>query len=188
MEIAFCDARRLGRIRLRQHPQDEPPISTLGFDPIHSMITVEDYSDKVLRRKCPIKALLLDQSFNAGVGNWVADEILFQAKVHPERRCHTLDTDELTSLHANTRYVCETAVAADAESSRFPPDWLFHRRWDKRKSESKKTSTNHIGSGDSVSWTTVGGRTSAFVPGRQPLTVHVKRSAKVAKKSHVICE
>lgn len=71
-EVAFLDARRLGRIRLCQSPLTEPPISTLGFDPILSMPSFEDFKKGVVKRSCPIKALLLDQSFSAGVGNWVA--------------------------------------------------------------------------------------------------------------------
>ena len=73
-EIAFLDARRLGRVRLVSSPLTEPPISTLGFDPILSMPGLEEFSGQVLKRSCPIKALLLDQSFSAGVGNWVAGQ------------------------------------------------------------------------------------------------------------------
>ena len=55
---------------------EEPPISALGFDPILSMPSVEDFAEKVLARSCAIKALLLDQSFSAGVGNWIAGPLL----------------------------------------------------------------------------------------------------------------
>lgn len=75
-ELAFLDARRLGRIRLCSSPLTEPPISELGFDPVLSMPSLEDFTPLVLKRSCPIKALLLDQSFSAGVGNWVAGEII----------------------------------------------------------------------------------------------------------------
>lgn len=72
-EIAFRDARRLGRIRLCVSPLSDPPISELGFDPIHSMPPLAEFSSLVYKRKgTAIKALLLDQSFSAGVGNWVA--------------------------------------------------------------------------------------------------------------------
>lgn len=71
-QLAFLDVRRLGRIRLRASPLTEPPISELGFDPILSMPSLEDFTPLVLKRSCPVKALLLDQSFSAGVGNWVA--------------------------------------------------------------------------------------------------------------------
>src|ERR1700692_2909701 len=74
-QLAFVDARRLGRIRLCASPLTEEPISTLGFDPILCMPAVDDFKTSVLKRSCPIKALLLDQSFSAGVGNYVAGNI-----------------------------------------------------------------------------------------------------------------
>ena len=74
LELAFLDVRRLGRIRLCAEPLNEPPISELGFDPILSMPTLEHFTPLVLKRRSPIKAVVLDQSFSAGVGNWVAGE------------------------------------------------------------------------------------------------------------------
>lgn len=71
-QVAFLDARRLGRIRLCASPLTEPPISALGFDPILGMPSADDFKKGVRKRSCPVKALLLDQSFSAGVGNWVA--------------------------------------------------------------------------------------------------------------------
>lgn len=141
------DARRLGRIRMCASPLKEPPISQLGFDPILSMPPLEGFSPLVLKRSCPIKALLLDQSFSAGVGNWVAgtssrrwfndrglvirvsDEILYHARVHPEQRCNTLTTEQLEALHGQTAEVCQTAVAVNADDSQFPENWLFKHRW-----------------------------------------------------------
>lgn len=128
-EVAFADVRRLGRIRLCESPRTEPPISELGFDPILSMPTLDEFSPMVRRRSCPIKVLLLDQSFSAGVGNWVADEILYNARIHPEQRCNTLTDDQIASLHHFVANICETAVAVDADSQRFPSHWLFGHRW-----------------------------------------------------------
>jgi len=79
LELAFLDVRRLGRIRLCAEPLNEPPISELGFDPILSMPNLEDFTPQVLRRKAPIKAVLLDQSFSGGVGNWVAGTSFFSS-------------------------------------------------------------------------------------------------------------
>jgi len=47
-------------------------LNELGFDPILKMPDFETFAAGVKKRKVPIKALLLDQSFSAGVGNWVA--------------------------------------------------------------------------------------------------------------------
>lgn len=79
-ELAFCDARRLGRIRMASSPLSEPPISDLGFDPILSMPPLRDFRNTVVRRTCPIKALLLDQSFSAGIGNYLAG---LQSRLYP---------------------------------------------------------------------------------------------------------
>ncbi|KAF8592003.1 hypothetical protein K439DRAFT_1537255 [Ramaria rubella] len=168
-QLAFLDARRLGRIRLCAFPLTEPPISNLGFDPILCMPSLECFIKSVQKRTCPIKALLLDQSFSAGVGNWIADEILYQARVHPEQRANTLTDIQLANLHDKTTYVCRTAVDVNADSSRFPEDWLFKHRWGKGK-KVKHTLLLPNGQPATIKWSKVGGRTSAFIVELQQLT------------------
>lgn len=128
-------------------PSSEPPISDLGFDPILSMPPLRDFHKAVLTRTCPIKALLLDQSFSAGVGNYLAgiyhsffilvpadfpprvDEILYQAQVHPEQRCNTLGVNQTLALHHQIADVCRIAVEVNADDTMYPEGWLFHYRW-----------------------------------------------------------
>jgi formamidopyrimidine-DNA glycosylase len=71
--VVFCDIRRFGRVRLLQDPLGEPPISLLGFDPLIGLPPVAELARHLARRSAPIKAVLLDQSLFAGVGNWIAD-------------------------------------------------------------------------------------------------------------------
>ncbi|KAJ3510860.1 hypothetical protein NMY22_g15840 [Coprinellus aureogranulatus] len=173
-EIAFLDPRRLARIRLCSSPRTEPPISELGFDPILSMPPLETFAAAVRKRTCPIKALLLDQSFSAGVGNWVADEILYHARIHPEQRCNTLTDQQIKELHEKTIYVARTAVDANADDSLFPENWLFKHRWGKGKSKKKGTESERplllpSGTPATIKWITVGGRTSAYVVELQSL-------------------
>ncbi|KAJ8594894.1 hypothetical protein M405DRAFT_728994 [Rhizopogon salebrosus TDB-379] len=165
-ELAFSDARRLGRIRLATHPREEPPISGLGFDPILSMPPLLEFRTLVLKRSCPIKALLLDQSFSAGVGNYLADEILYQAKVHPEQRCNTLYETQVEALHREVADICRIAVEANADINKYPSHWLFRHRWVNLTSgKGKKAQSMMLPSGESatIKWVTVGGRTSAYV-------------------------
>ncbi|ESK95566.1 formamidopyrimidine-dna glycosylase [Moniliophthora roreri MCA 2997] len=201
-EIAFLDARRLGRIRLRNSPATEPPISELGFDPILSMPKLDDFSELVLKRSCPIKALLLDQSFSAGIGNWVADEILYHSRVHPEQRSNTLSMEQLTSLHQHMQNVCQTAIAVDADDSKFPENWLFKHRWGKGKGKSKggdglklvpisryfvsdccRNSMQPDGTLATIQWVTVGGRTSAYVSELQHMPPDIKPLGKRGRRS-----
>ncbi|KAG1908463.1 uncharacterized protein F5891DRAFT_937285, partial [Suillus fuscotomentosus] len=72
--LAFSGARRMGRRRICPtiQPREEPPISELGLDSILSTSPLWEFQALVLKRSCPIKALLLDQSFNAGPsGNYI---------------------------------------------------------------------------------------------------------------------
>lgn len=165
-EVAFLDARRLGRIRLCKAPLAEPPISDMGFDPILSMPDLADFSRGVLKRSCPIKALLLDQSFSAGVGNWVADEVLYHARIHPEQRCNSFSEEQIQALHVQIRDICTLAVEVNADYLKFPDNWLFKHRWGKGK-KAKESNIPILklpdGQPATIKWTTVGGRTSAYV-------------------------
>src|SRR5207244_4026366 len=102
-EVALADARRLGRIRLRHDPPREPPISLLGFDALRQLPSPARFRGLLGGRSAPIKAVLLDQGFAAGVGNWIADEVLYQARIDPRRRAHTLSEAEVQRLRAKRR-------------------------------------------------------------------------------------
>jgi formamidopyrimidine-DNA glycosylase len=156
-EIVFRDARRLGRVRLRHDPAGEPPISLLGFDALHDLPPLGRLAELFAKRAAPVKAVLLDQSFSAGVGNWIADEVLYQARIDPRRRTHMLTRAEIGRIRSKLRSVISTAVRAGADSDRFPPKWLFHTRWSKRL---QRPVTPR---GERIRYLTVGGRTTAWV-------------------------
>ena len=159
-ELVYADARRLGRVRLRQDPSAEPPISLLGFDALVALPTTRVMAEALATRSAPIKAVLLDQSFSAGVGNWIADEVLYQARISPARPARSLSFDEMRRLRAAIRLVVGTAVRVGSDGDRFPRSWLFHYRWGK-----------HAGAvdarGRAIRYATIGGRTTAWVPALQ---------------------
>jgi formamidopyrimidine-DNA glycosylase len=157
--LAIADGRRLGRIRLRRDPADEPPIASLGFDALHGVPGAVRFRALARGRGAPIKALLLDQSFAAGVGNWIADEVLYQARIAPRRPARSLSDAELDRLRARLRAVVRTAVRVGADSDRFPHGWLFHRRWRRRPGVTVR--------GDAIRWEAIAGRTTAWVPAVQ---------------------
>lgn len=156
-ELVYADARRLGRVRLRHDPAAEPPISLLGFDALVALPTARAMAEILATRSSPIKAVLLDQSFSAGVGNWIADEVLYQARIAPARPARSLSLAEVRKLRAAIRLVVGTAVRVGADGDRFPRSWLFHIRWGKRAG----TVTAR---GESIRHDTIGGRTTAWVP------------------------
>ena len=60
-------------------------VGKLGPEPLEADFTPEVLAQRLSKRTAPIKALLCDQSFIAGIGNMYADEALFAAKIHPLR-------------------------------------------------------------------------------------------------------
>jgi len=159
-ELVMTNARRFGRILFRENPQSEPPLNKLGFDPYFGLPSKTEFSVLVSKRKTTIKALLLNQQFAAGVGNWIADEILYQAKIAPSRRACGLTNDELSRLHKKLGSVIKKAVDVNAEKHRFPKSWLFHHRWGQVKNA-------RTAKGEIVQFDTVAGRTTAWVPSVQ---------------------
>src|SRR5215813_10965311 len=159
-ELVLADARRLGRIRLRHDPAHEPPIGRLGFDALLELPPPGRFVEMVRARGAPVKALLLDQSFAAGVGNWIADEVLYQAHIDPRRRARSLSEAEARRLRSKIRSVIATSVRHLNDSDRYPRTWLFHHRWGKRA-----FATTALG--ERIRYDTIGGRTTAWAPAVQ---------------------
>jgi formamidopyrimidine-DNA glycosylase len=114
----------------------------------------------LIRRRAPLKAVLLDQGVFAGVGNWIADEVLFQARLSPHRSAASLSVDEVARLRSRLLAIVRKAVDVEADYHRYPASWLFHHRWGKRKDAA--TAGRHR-----IIHDVIGGRTTAWVPGLQ---------------------
>lgn len=154
--MIFRDPRRFGRIFLLDDPVNERPLSHLGPDVLNELPTTNQFTELISHRHAPIKALLLDQSIVAGIGNWVADEVLFQSGIAPDRPANDLSKAEFKKLHDKISSVAKLAVKAGADDEKYPKSWLFHHRWGKKKAS--------ISTGQKIKYSTVGGRTTAWVP------------------------
>ena len=84
--------------------------NTLGPEPLADSLTLEWFASLITGKKGRIKALLLNQQFVAGVGNIYADEALFGAGIHPERRADTLISTEIEALYHSLRNVLAQGV------------------------------------------------------------------------------
>ncbi|XP_020579416.1 formamidopyrimidine-DNA glycosylase isoform X2 [Phalaenopsis equestris] len=182
LELSFTDKRRFARVRLLQDPETVPPISELGPDAMLEPLQIDELVEALSRRKTAIKALLLDQSFVSGIGNWIADEVLYQARIHPQQIASNLSKGDCEALH---RCMTKYAVEVDADCSSFPIGWLFHYRWGNKPgtvndssqypsnwifhSREKKPGKAFV-DGKRIEFIAVGGRTSAYVPELQKLT------------------
>lgn len=107
-----------------------------------------------------------------------SDEILYNAKIHPEQYSNTLSDAQVSQLHKSLHYVVSHAVDTLVEWDSFPESWLFKHRWDK----GKKNSPSRLANGAKIEYVTVGGRTSALVPSVQKKTGPVAGDVKHEEK------
>ncbi|WVN87134.1 uncharacterized protein L203_102310 [Cryptococcus depauperatus CBS 7841] len=203
-ELAFIDARRLGRLRLVKDPvASYPPVSKLGFDPILNHPTLDKFQDLIQGKKGTVKGMIMDQAFSAGVGNWVADEVLYQARIHPSCPVSSLSEQNIKDLHYQLRAVPLAAVSVNADSKHFPRDWLFQWRWGKgketrkRKGQSEKAVDGEDGEDvepedkkflrlpdglpATIKFIEVGGRTTALVDELQKMPKGIEIKPKISK-------
>ena len=156
--LVLRDARQFGRVRFH-HGKNPPPWWLSGGPEIHS----PQYSKRVLhafvRRhgRAPIKSVLLLQSGFPGIGNWMADEILWRARIAPGRQAMQLSEEELDALWRNVRFVARASLQTIGHDNSDPPKgWLLHERW-----RDGGECPRH---GTPLRRATIGGRTTAWCP------------------------
>ncbi len=169
--LIFNDPRMFGRVRYDEGKSlpawwtdIAPPILSPAF-------TLEAVAAFLKRRKAaPIKAVLLMQERFPGIGNWMADEILWRSAIHPARKAGSLTAAEQTRLWKECRELCRLALIKIAGKGstlpkdlnvRIPKTWLFWERW-KRDGHDPKT-------GAKLARADIGGRTTCWSPERQQL-------------------
>ena len=156
--LVFTDPRGFGRVQFHRGPNAPEWWSRLPAPPHEDSFTLEHFRS-ILRRhpRSPLKAVLLRQDRFAGIGNWMADEILWRARLHPQTSPSRLEADRERQLWREVRFVCRAALRIIAKDySDPPPDWLFQHRW--------KDGGSCPRDGMELRRATIGGRTTAWCP------------------------
>ena len=156
--LVFTDSRQFGRVRFH-HGTDEPDWWKSDAPEINSGEFDQKFVDQFLDRhqKAPVKAALLMQNGFPGIGNWMADEILWRAKVLPSKRIRKLSAHEHAELFRATKFVVRRSLETLGTDFSDPPrNWLIHQKW-KRDGVCPihRTPLRHA---------TVAGRTTAWCP------------------------
>jgi formamidopyrimidine-DNA glycosylase len=156
--LVLCDARLFGRVRFH-HGESEPAWWRAGGPDISSDKFDRGFLNAFLDRhaRAPIKAVLLLQSGFIGIGNWMADEILWRAKITPATSAGALSGAQQARLFLETRFVASEALRiVGPDFSDLPPDWLIHQKW-----KDHGVCPRH---GSPLRKATIGGRTTAWCP------------------------
>ncbi len=144
--MALRDRRRLGRAIVA------PDFAHVGPDA--EEVSRADFRERIGRGRAPVKARLLDQKAISGVGNLLADEILWQARIDPRRRTGDLATEELDELRRVTRRVIRNAIRRGGAHT---GDLIAHREEDGHCPRC----------GSPLSRARIGGRTTYWCPREQ---------------------
>jgi formamidopyrimidine-DNA glycosylase len=167
----YTDPRMFGRVDLHvgaAAPAWWTRIAPAILSPAFSRAAVTAYLQR--RRRAPLKAVLLQQDRFPGIGNWMADEVLWRAGLHPARLAGSLRPAEIATLWRQCREVCRQALRViggkgtsmpPALNARIPKTWLFSHRWQAGGRDPK--------TGGRLRRATIGGRTTCWSPDRQVL-------------------
>lgn len=124
------------------------------------VLSFEDFKTSLCNRSTDVKKVIMDQSVCAGVGNWMADDILYQAKIHPKRKVSDMSDHDIKEIFKAMKNVIEVAIENEAHYANFPDYFLIHNRKDGGL-------CHHTGC--KIQKIKVGGRTTYFSPKRQKL-------------------
>lgn len=120
-QLFFNDQRKFGWMRLIPTAEilNTDFFKKLGPEPLVGDFTAEVFSAQIKRRpKSAIKAVLLDQTILAGVGNIYADESLWGAKIHPATLVYKLSTSQIKKLHQEIIYVLRLSIEKGGSTDR----------------------------------------------------------------------
>jgi formamidopyrimidine-DNA glycosylase len=93
-------------------------LDAMGPEPLDPAFSVDRFLERLKGRSGMIKPLLMNQAFLAGVGNLYADEALFRARIHPERKANTLSDAERRRLYEVLLQVLREGIAARGTSGK----------------------------------------------------------------------
>src|SRR5918996_4429791 len=113
-ELRFCDPRRFGtgELALGADALDAFYAALLGVEPLGDAFTAAHLHALARTSRAPVKAFLLDQKRDAGVGNIYADEALFRAKIHPLRPADRLSRAQAEALRDAVNDSLSAGIAA----------------------------------------------------------------------------
>ncbi|MGC8843316.1 MAG: DNA-formamidopyrimidine glycosylase [bacterium] len=168
MKLYFSDLRRMGEMHLVRKGSYEniEGLATMGPEPLSESFTLSYLMDVLKKKGGKIKAVLMDQAVVAGIGNIYANEILFEAGIHPERPAKSLTQKEIEAIYNATKKILQEALAAGGETfsnyvNIYGEAGTYQPRVYRREGE------RCLRCGELIVSETIGGRSSYFCPNCQ---------------------
>ena len=110
-ELRYVDQKQMGQVYLTRKPPAEagiPDFTELGPEPFE--VTLDEFRQRLRKFQGEIKGILIRGEFIAGIGNAYADEVLWQARLHPYRKRTSLSEEEIAQLYEGMRSCLRNAI------------------------------------------------------------------------------
>lgn len=117
-QLRYNDVRKFGRMEIIDKQKDYSDFKNLGPEPFGKDFNLQYCLNYLKDNNKPIKQVLLDQSFVAGIGNIYADEILFAMRINPSSKAGKLDEQDIKNLIKYTRSILKKAIKAGGTTIR----------------------------------------------------------------------
>lgn len=119
-ELHYNDTRKFGRMEIYPLDQEEnyPMLKNTGLDAFDERLDALALYKKWHPKKLPLKAMLLDQTFLAGIGNIYADEICFACGLHPKTPVNHCSKKDFENILYHTRRILTGAIKAGGTTIR----------------------------------------------------------------------
>ncbi len=117
--LCYVNRRMLGRVGWTADAAGFVRAEKLGPDALDPAFDLAAFRAALGRGRKALKAALMDQEAMAGIGNIFADEILFQARLHPALPVAALSTKQSKALYDRMKGVLQTAIEKGAGSEQF---------------------------------------------------------------------
>src|SRR5262249_51671087 len=125
--LAFTCPRNICRVMSVRTASDVPGLRQMGPEPLCDAFTLSIFRSLIESGASrAIKALLMDQTRIAGIGNIYADQILFEAGIRPTRRTPDLDDTEVRRLYRSIRRVLKKALPTASDEA-LPRHYIYAR-------------------------------------------------------------
>ncbi len=121
--LYFSDMRKFGYVKLVSRAEKDVIVNKFGIEPLTSNFNLKSFKKILQNKKTTIKAILLNQTLIAGIGNIYVDEICFVSGVLPNRNVNSLTAEEINKICKNIEFILKKAIKYGGTTFR---DYINH--------------------------------------------------------------
>jgi len=171
-QLALSDLRKFAKVELwdSNELKDSQYFKSLGPEPLRKTFTFKKIQQILKNEKGKIKQILMDQTVISGIGNIYSDEILFEAKIHPQKEASRLKPAEVKNIYQAIKKILKRAIDLRGESFSDFRDLAGRKgNFDKRRKVYRREGEKCLRCGGIIKRLKMGGRSAHFCPDCQKL-------------------